>query len=698
MALMLRFPVIRRVLGNYRFYSKSNGGFVDKKFRYEVDNSIINKSFGNDSKDSSKYKDSNQFGFLIDQDNKGRNGSLVIEREDVINDNIQSIYRDDSGELKTGDNATESRLLENTLEGRAFRDQIRMNPLVEKAINKNILSLHIPNNLRRSAANYFIELHQTNLHRPTDTPMEVDAHIASIFVQNYCSIYQSLKELQKRIGIDKFNPQRVLDVGFGPATGIVALNDILGQDYRPQVKDAVILGNIEMQKRAKIILSRQYNEIPLNEYRNEIKNEEEEDDITEGKDLVGEVMTKKIKIVTKLKNKIPASKQYDLIILTHQLLKNKEFFPIQIDENIEHYLNMLAPGGHLVMIERGNPLGFETIARARQVMIRPENFPDEHGKIPRPWLRGSSEKKNNKTNRDIIIEDDVEDEELQFEPEVLRAIQNMNQKDEPKDVDYHIKIIAPCSHHRKCPLQVGKPNYYNYPEYKNLKFCNSQKAIIRPKFSIELKRGKILAAPWQEPTDGIGIKGEGRPGKGRPNGRNFEVANYSYLIAERSPNDPESIKEIEELREKSKDIRYHIGTLGTKETWPRIIVAPRKNKGHVVLNMCAGSGEIEKWIIPKSFSKEIYHDARKSMKGDLWGVEAKTKIKGMGDLRVNKLEEFEKKRIKDLKRSTSHERTKIEEMYQDIVDREGMVENDEEMIQKLSKIHGHDYQIKSKRK
>ena len=37
---------------------------------------------------------------------------------------------------------------------------------------------------------------------------------------------------------------------------------------------------------------------------------------------------------------------------------------------------------------------------------------------------------------------------------------------------------------------------------------------------------------------------------------------------------------------------------------------------------------LEKWTVSRSFSKQIYHDARKSKKGDLWASAAKTQIKG----------------------------------------------------------------------
>lgn len=159
------------------------------------------------------------------------------------------------------------------------------------------------------------------------------------------------------------------------------MNDILGPNYRPDLKDAVILGNAEMQERAKIILSRQLNEV-VDTVEENVSTEKEQETDRRNKNFqedehIGEVMTKKINIMTNLRSSIPASKEYDLIILTHQLLHDGNQFPIQVDENIEHYLNILAPGGHIVIIERGNPMGFEIIARARQITLRPENFPDE---------------------------------------------------------------------------------------------------------------------------------------------------------------------------------------------------------------------------------------------------------------------------------------------------------------------------------
>lgn len=651
-------------------------------------------------------KSQNIFGKVVE----GDGNENVIDRDQLFSQNNPSPFRDESGVLIRGENAHEARLLPETLKARTFRDQLELNPVVAKAINNNIISLHLPNNIRRSAANYFVEMYRGKLHRPAKTEMEVDSHIAAIFIQNYGSIYQSLAELKKRLG-SAFQPKRVLDVGYGPATGIAALNDLMGDTFKPELREAVILSGIEMQKRAKIILSRYMSEVPQ-ESAEDTKDEARlEDDISEGEDLVGEVMTKKIKVNTKLSSSVPGTNNYDLIILTHQLLKNEERFPIQIDENLEHYLRMLSPGGHIVIVERGNPLGFEIISRARQIMIRPENYPDEHGKIPRPYMRGSLVKRrtslesssslaNEEATR--LMEDidsrhgQVEEEDMEFEPELLQEMQN-EAGEIQEHTNYHLKVIAPCPHQRKCPLQIGNPKYYEYDEGKKLKFCNFQKSIMRPKFNIELKKGKILATRWQEPTDGVGIEGLAKAGTGRPNGRNYEILNYSYLIAERSPTDAETVSKIEKDRINS-TADYSIGSLGdnTQETWPRIINQPIKRKGHVTMDLCGSSGQLEKWVIPKSFNKEIYHDARKAVKGDLWGLEAKTKIKGAANLNVDKFEKLEKNRIKKVKKTLKKQDREITEKYNELKhDTRGFSEDE---VEGLAEVYGYDYARDSTRK
>jgi len=61
-------------------------------------------------------------------------------------------------------------------------------------------------------------------------------------------------------------------------------------------------------------------------------------------------------------------------------------------------------------------------------------------------------------------------------------------------------------------------------------------------------------------------------------------------------------------------------------SWPRIVAPPMKRSGHVVFDVCAASGNIERFTIPKSQGKQAYSDARKAHWGDLFPHQAKNGI------------------------------------------------------------------------
>ncbi|BGP23849.1 37S ribosomal protein S22 [Rhodotorula toruloides] len=50
--------------------------------------------------------------------------------------------------------------------------------------------------------------------------------------------------------------------------------------------------------------------------------------------------------------------------------------------------------------------------------------------------------------------------------------------------------------------------------------------------------------------------------------------------------------------------------------FPRIIAPPMKGSGHITLDVCAPSGELERHVISKRQGRQIYYDARKSNWGD----------------------------------------------------------------------------------
>lgn len=53
-------------------------------------------------------------------------------------------------------------------------------------------------------------------------------------------------------------------------------------------------------------------------------------------------------------------------------------------------------------------------------------------------------------------------------------------------------------------------------------------------------------------------------------------------------------------------------------SWPRLIKSPLKKGGHVTLDACCSSGNIERFTISKASGKQAYQDARKSKWGDLF--------------------------------------------------------------------------------
>ncbi|ODQ80972.1 hypothetical protein BABINDRAFT_18897, partial [Babjeviella inositovora NRRL Y-12698] len=562
-------------------------------------------------------------------------------------------FRNTDGTLIHGSNAQEARLDPNTLRGMQYKKQTVIPHSIARAINNHMLRLHHPEMLRIQAARNFVNLHD-DVHQPAATRLEVDAHIAALFPQNYTSIYLALHELKNHKTNDAtgevFMPRKILDIGFGPATGMVALNELMGEDFRPEVKDAVIMGDPEMIKRAKIILSRQICESPVvndeSVSRAELKYSVEDElpelyDETPDNPSWGPVDTNKIKVKTKLRSDMPSNKKYDLIIMTHQLLKDTEKFPRQIDRSVEQALDLLEPQGHLVIVERGNPLGFETIARARQVMIRPEKHPLSNVKIPQPWIRGSTVKPKNQRR---LYRDQIESELVEMDAEAERLNQELNAKfgevtdddlkfefekeaieAKPTTADYHLSILGPCSHHGKCPLQTGKPGYYNFPAGKKLPWCHFSKSFTRPKFSMELKKGLRLATPWASPTDGIGMKGSAPIGKGRAGGNNYEVANYSYLLVERAANSGKMLQHGIDPTDPNKNLRG-TGYLDPEDmkTWPRIVNQPKKAAKHVTFTACGASGQMESWVVAKSKDKQAYHDSRKVRLGDLWAFASPT--------------------------------------------------------------------------
>ena len=263
-------------------------------------------------------------------------------------------------------------------------------------------------------------------------------------------------------------------------------------------------------------------------------------------------------------------KAYDLIIASHSLFPLKEDY--RRKNMVQNFWSLLDPnGGVLILIEKGVPRGFEAIAGARNLLL--------DSRIASP-------------GQTTTVENEIQD---------------------PSSVSsrFHEKergmIIAPCTNHRGCPmypvpgLTTGRKDY-----------CHFSQRFIRPPFLQQ-----VLGATM----------------------RNHEDVKFSYIAVRRGKDarNPElqddmatnqafkGYEELDTLDSETEGVTRANHVKFNALSLPRAILPPLKRRGHVTLDLCTPSGTLERWTVPKSFSRAAYRDARKSKWGDLWALGSKTR-------------------------------------------------------------------------
>lgn len=393
----------------------------------------------------------------------------------------------------------------------------RLHPKTEEARTPAPGLMYLPESLSTKISEFTLRWHPQQLRQvvskdyrafqegqaaaPSLESIDVEAHITGQFLQNYASIKSALLEVKKRT--PDFTPKRILDIGYGPATGLLAAADVWGSIDRPV---AAIIGHIRMCKRAGELLRSSGIE-----------------------DFV-------------IKRQPPSRNSqgtYDLIICTQQLYSNGEYAKQVVDSRATHLERLLSPDGVLLFVERGDPRSSEAVKQARRALL-------DRGEL---------------------------------------------------------NAVAPCAHEKTCPLQFGLLNrqIIKNPGFQN--WCRFSQKVQRPRFLLELKKGQYLSQPWIDDSEdpkpyGRGSGGRKLRGGGRPGGQSFEVASYSYVALRKSA--PQSKP-------------------------ARILKQPLKRQGHVTLEVCSPTGDIEHWTVPRSQGKQDYYDVRKARSGDLWALDAKVK-------------------------------------------------------------------------
>jgi ribosomal protein RSM22 (predicted rRNA methylase) len=161
-------------------------------------------------------------------------------------------------------------------------------------------------------------------------------------------------------------------------------------------------------------------------------------------------------------------------------------------------------------------------------------------------------------------------------------------------------IIAPCTNHQMCPM------YKEPGKSKGRKdFCHFSQRFVRPAFYCQ-----VLGT-----SDNMG-----------------EVE-FSYVAMQRGVANDNHLSGEAAVQEAFQG--YETATSEpAMQSLPRLVLPPLKRKGHVTMDLCTPAGKIERWTVPKSFSKLAYHDARKSRWGDLWALGAKSRV--LRDIRAGK--------------------------------------------------------------
>lgn len=735
------------IIQNIRLNSTGNSNpkitIEDPDFIYESTKPISTES----TQLNFAYRASGEtFGQLVQEVHHDRDplhNSRVITPEEAL-EGLDPRFRDpETGEYLEGATSKDARLDPETLWGRVNQKQIRVPEEFASVIQNNLLFQYDPKALKEHVAQWYTNINETGIREKCDSELSADVSIAASFAQDYACSYQVIDEFIKRIGKENVeaNVNSILDVGYGPSVGMLALNELMGEDWNPPRKDSVVYGDYHMIRRSKIMLSRQVNENYPRHSDQETHQEESLSDIAKENDdqkisakkakqqeaeedefvdefkknfiqnhdenLMGKVKTKNIKVKTVLLDKLrPVTVKYDLIIISYQLLKSLENFPFQVDALLENYVRRLNPDGHLIIIERGTPLGSEIVARARQVILRPEKYEGQTDKFPRPFK--SSAKKLSARDQLRLSKLSPEEKALamkNIEPELLENFDIVEEESEAIELDkidepVDLSVIAPCSHHGKCPLQFFDPQVYSYGQIgKKLKFCSYQVSVHRPKYLLELKRGKKLATKWTSKNSGVGIDGIAKGGRGRAGGNDYEIGSYSYLIVNRSKEDANVLEAHRQKVLEEGITERPIGYLPqNRGEYSRILAPPMKKKGFVIMDVCAPSGHLEKLHVSKSVGKQEYHDARKSNMGDLWPLNFKSSRQSTKEntFYFEKIEEKRENLRKQKKRDATKLKRKITKEYKEALEADITEDDLEDNLIRMAKIDTYEFLAKPK--
>lgn len=422
-----------------------------------------------------------------------------------------------------------------------------------------------------------------------------DVFLAAILPPVYASVMAVLTETRKRLGTKwaedlvrkaEEGELRILDAG-GAGAGVLAVREMLRAEWERMHEESSLDSGMALAEAGGKLGGAGLSP-PLGDAA-----------VVTGSDVLRHRAAKLLENTTfipRLPDYVHTAAQktkgkFDIVIAPHTLWGGFRF-DRERKTHVQNLWSLLdAEGGVLCLLEKGVGRGFEVVAGAREMLLRT--------RIQSAGSKGTEFDEDSFSGAEIEWEGPAAEEEMG--EEVEDTGKGWKSRDEETSVLVWEKekgtIIAPCTNHVACPMYRPRGFLKGRRDV-----CAFEQRYVRPPF---LQR--ILGAK----------------------DKNFEDVAFSYLSVMRGRDllEEQAIAQDEEATERAfvgheASAAEDVSSLSL----PRQVLPPLKKKGHVLLDLCTPSGALERWTVPRSFSKRAFRDARKSSWGDLWAMGAKTRI------------------------------------------------------------------------